>query len=152
MNTYVSSSSRFSTSFNAKLLLLSDILTFFALCAVALCLGPRNGLWVSGLVIGGAGFAAWTVARRQLGDSFMIGAQAKQLVTHGLYRRFRHPIYLFSGLAHFGALLALQNFWLMLIWFAYATPIQWARLRREDHVLEAKFGEAFVQLRSQAWI
>ena len=135
-----------------QLFLKTDILVFGVFWSTALCLGPHTWLWVTGLVIGAAGFALWMVARRQLGASFMIGVAAKQLVKTGLYRRFRHPIYLFGGLAHFGMLVALQNWWLLLIWLAYFAPIQWARLSREDQVLEAEFGEEFTQLRSKTWI
>ncbi len=66
--------------------------------------------------------------------------------------RFRHPIYLFGVPSNFAALLALQNWWLILFWFAFAAPIQWARLRREDRVLEAEFGDAFVELRKHTWV
>ena len=38
------------------------------------------------------------VARWQLGRSFSVTPQARQLVTHGLYSKIRNPIYVFSGL------------------------------------------------------
>ena len=36
------------------------------------------------------------VARTQLGNSFSVTPKAKDLVTHGLYSRLQHPMYLFS--------------------------------------------------------
>ena len=50
-----------------------------------------------------------------------------------------------------GALLALQNWWLLILWLAYVTPIQLVRMARENGVLEAEFGEAFRQLRRHTW-
>ena len=109
-------------------------------------------LWVVGLATSTTGFVLWMIARAQLGKSFTIKAEARKLVTTGLYRRFRHPIYLFAALATFGALVALQN-WLMLgVWLLYVTPIQWARLRTEEAVLESAFGTTFLEHRSKTWI
>ena len=44
-----------------------------------------------------AGFVLWTTARVQLGKSFTVSAQAKQLLTAGLYSRIRNPIYVFGS-------------------------------------------------------
>jgi hypothetical protein len=51
-----------------------------------------------------AGFVLWILARVQLGSSFAVTAQAKALVTAGLYAKFRHPVYLFGGVAFTGSL------------------------------------------------
>ena len=139
-------------SFNFKRLLLwSDVASFFALMSIAAAFGPRTGFWFTGIGLATAGFIVWMVARRQLGASFTASAQAKQLVSTGLYRYFKHPIY-YSGLvAHFGVFLALQNWWILGIWLAYATTIQFARMKREDRVLENVFGEDFRLLRNGTW-
>ena len=78
--------------------------------------------------------------------------KAKQLVTHGLYRRFRRPIYLFGGIAALGGLVALQSWWLLGAWLLYAPTIQWTRLRRENEALEAALGDAFREHRKGTWI
>jgi protein-S-isoprenylcysteine O-methyltransferase Ste14 len=52
------------------------------------------------------GFALWLTARIQLGKSFSVRARARALVTTGLYSKFRHPIYLFGGVAYAGLLIA----------------------------------------------
>ncbi|MFI5118112.1 MAG: methyltransferase, partial [Terriglobales bacterium] len=49
----------------------------------------------------------WMLARYQLGESFAVRAEAKKLVTHGLYSKIRNPIYIFGGLAFLGEFVAL---------------------------------------------
>jgi protein-S-isoprenylcysteine O-methyltransferase Ste14 len=134
-----------------RILLWSDVAAFVALLSIAACLGPRTGLWFAGLGLAIAGFVVWMMARKQLGRSFTASAEARQLVSSGLYRYFRHPIY-YSGLvAHLGVFLALQNWWILGVWLIYATAIQFARMMREDKVLEDAFGEEFRQLRRGTW-
>ena len=90
------------------------------------------------------------MARLQLGASFSPWAEARQLVTTGLYRRIRHPIYLFGCLAYFGALAALQISPVLVIWMALA-PIEIVRARREERVLESAYGEAYRSYRRATW-
>jgi protein-S-isoprenylcysteine O-methyltransferase Ste14 len=95
-------------------------------------------------------FPLWIAARLQLGDSFSPWADARRLVTTGLYRRIRHPIYVFGGLACFGALVALQVWPIVWLWLAL-TPIQIVRIRREERVLAAAFGDAYREYRRGTW-
>ena len=134
-----------------SLLLWSDVVAFLALTSAALVLGPQTIWKALGFGLSVAGFVPWMIARRQLGRSFSATAQARALVSTGLYRRFRHPIYYFGGVAHIGAFLALQAWWLMATWALYCSLIQWKRIRNEEAVLEAAFGEEFRQLRRGAW-
>jgi protein-S-isoprenylcysteine O-methyltransferase Ste14 len=46
-----------------------------------------------------AGIAAVAIARYQLGNYFTLSPQARTLVTHGLYRKIRNPVYIFSAIA-----------------------------------------------------
>src|SRR5690349_18543042 len=97
---------------------------------------------VIGLVATVSGAVLWVTARLQLGASFAIEPQARKLVTHGLYTRFRHPVYLFGQLTFVGLAIAWRQ------WFGYlAAVLIWAvqmyRMRREDAVLERAFGEEF---------
>jgi protein-S-isoprenylcysteine O-methyltransferase Ste14 len=90
------------------------------------------------------------VARYQLGKSFSVSPQAHQLVTHGLYAKFRNPMYVFSGLLVFGFVLAWQKPVLLAI-FLVLIPLQIIRARQEARILEAKFGEAYREYRKSTW-
>src|SRR5579864_93813 len=77
----------------------------------------------AGLVLLIAGFVLWTVARFQLGVSFTVTAQARQLVSRGLYSRIRNPIYAFGSCVIAGlALLLGHPRWLLI--FVVIIPLQ----------------------------
>jgi Phospholipid methyltransferase len=83
-------------------------------------------------------------------NSFTLVPQARALVTHGIYSKIRHPVYIFSALAIAGLFLYLNRplfFWIFLI----LIPLQVIRARAESRVLEARFGGAYRQYRSQTW-
>ena len=127
----------------------SDVIYFGAIWIAVFALGPRNWIWATGLAFALASFAIWIAARRQLGRSFSIRARARSLVTTGLYRWFSHPIYLFGALSHLGVVVALQQWWLLPLWFGLPAPFQFARMKREDAVLAAEFGDEFRELRQK---
>jgi protein-S-isoprenylcysteine O-methyltransferase Ste14 len=89
-------------------------------------------------------------ARFQLGRSFSVTPQARQLVRHGLYSRIRNPIYVFGCVAIAGLCLILQKPMLWIL-FAVVVAIQLLRAHREAGVLEAKFGEEYRAYRSHTW-
>lgn len=63
---------------------------------------PWTPLRIAGLVLLFLGLVFLTVARFQLGNSFSLTPQARQLVTHGLYSRIRNPVYVFGALTVLG--------------------------------------------------
>ncbi len=97
-----------------------------------------------------AGFILWTAARFQLGKSLAVTAQAKQLVTRGLYSRIRNPIYVFGSCVIAGLILTLgRPAWLL--GFLAIIPLQIWRSRKESSVLEAKFGDEYRNYRAGTW-
>src|SRR5208283_1637977 len=97
------------------------------------------------------GFVLWGIAHVQLGDSFSVRAEARQLVTRGLYSRFRSPIYLFGGIGIAGFVLAVERpIWLLA--FLVLIPLQIVRSRREARVLEEKFGDEYREYARQTWL
>jgi protein-S-isoprenylcysteine O-methyltransferase Ste14 len=90
------------------------------------------------------------IARFQLGPSFAVRAEARALVTHGLYSRIQNPIYLFGGLALVGLILFLDKPW-YLIAFLVVIPVQVVRVRRERKILASKFGDSYLRYRKQTW-
>jgi protein-S-isoprenylcysteine O-methyltransferase Ste14 len=97
-----------------------------------------------------ASFWLWFAARIQLGRSFAVRAQAKELVTHGLYSKIRNPIYLFGSLCLAGLCLLFDQPIALLLLLVLA-PLQAMRARKEARVLEEKFGDAYRQYRAQTW-
>jgi len=127
-----------------------DFLLYPLVLFLALLYGPRDSLWVAGLIISIASALLWFLARRQLGKSFSVEPEARQLVTGGLYSKIRHPIYLFGDLAYFSALLALRNWIGLLVWLLVVLQ-DIRRARNEERVLAEAFGPEFQVYRSRTW-
>ena len=108
-------------------------------------------LHMFGLCLASVAFVLWTVARFQLGKSFAVTAQAKQLVTRGVYAKLRNPIYVFGSLFIAGYILFLARpRWLLI--FVAVIPLQIWRARKEARVLETKFGEQYRAYRAGTWL
>ncbi len=107
----------------------------------------QRGVGTALTLIGMTGIA---VARYQLGRSFAIRAEAKQLVTHGLYSRIRNPIYMFGSVFIAGLTLVLHrpSLWFLLV---FIVIVQTLRAHREARVLEAAFGDAYRDYRRKTW-
>lgn len=96
------------------------------------------------------GFILWTVARFQLGASFTAKAEARQLVTRGLYSKIRNPIYVFGSWVLAGGILVFgKPVWLLI--FVLLIPLQMWRTGKESAVLEAAFGEEYRKYRAGTW-
>jgi protein-S-isoprenylcysteine O-methyltransferase Ste14 len=134
-----------------RILLWADVITFVIVVAMAIALRSHTVYWFSGLTLAAVTFPLWIVARLQLGSAFSVKARAQRLVTSGLYSRIRHPIYLFGALAMFGAFLALQNWVILAFALATSVPVQLVRIRRENRLLRAAFGDAYERYRSTTW-
>jgi len=105
---------------------------------------------IVGLFLLVVGFVLWTLARFQLGNSLTVSAQAKQLVTRGLYSKIRNPIYVFGSILIAGLILLLDRpMWLLV--FAVIIPLQLWRAGKESQVLETEFGEAYRTYRVSTW-
>jgi protein-S-isoprenylcysteine O-methyltransferase Ste14 len=90
------------------------------------------------------------LARRQLGSAFSVGPRARALVTHGLYARIPHPMYLFLDLALLGVVVALRQAWLIVIWVGLVVVQAW-QAQREAKVLEQAFGDTYRDYRRRTW-
>jgi protein-S-isoprenylcysteine O-methyltransferase Ste14 len=125
-------------------------IAFAILMIATFRMAPWTPLRIAGAAMAVAGLALLTVARLQLGNSFSITPQAKRLVTHGLYSRIRHPVYIFGWLAISGLILYLNKpkFLLMMV---LLVPMQVARARAEERVLAQHFGEAYAAYRAGTW-
>jgi protein-S-isoprenylcysteine O-methyltransferase Ste14 len=129
-----------------------DVVAFVILWGLAFRHEPHNWIWICGLSLGAFSLPFWIVARRQLGSSFTVRAEARQLVTRGLYARLSHPIYIFGGLAYLGVFLALQDRSMLIAYLVFSVVVQGARARRESRVLEARFGQTYRDYRNRTWV
>ncbi len=111
---------------------------------------PWTTLRIAGVIVAIVGYVLLITARLQLGKSFSVSPQAKALVTHGLYARFRNPIYVSVGVMWIGIIVALHLYWLFLPLFLLLIA-QIVRSGKEARVLEAKFGQAYLDYRNQTW-
>jgi protein-S-isoprenylcysteine O-methyltransferase Ste14 len=112
---------------------------------------PWTAMRVAGVVLMVPAFALWGIAHVQLGDSFSVRAKARQLVTRGLYSRFRNPIYVFGGIGIAGFVLAIERP-VFLLAFLVMIPLQIVRSRREARVLEEKFGDEYREYARHTWL
>lgn len=128
-----------------------DIL--IALAVYVYCWRKVPDGWASTLlmVLAGMGFAGWILARVQLGRSFTFRAQARELVTTGLYSKIQNPIYVFSTAGLLCMVLAMHWYRWGLPYVALVIAMQWRRARREARVLGAEFGEGYEAYRTRTW-
>jgi protein-S-isoprenylcysteine O-methyltransferase Ste14 len=114
----------------------------------------RNLPWtpahVAGLVLLPTGFILLAIARIQLGGSFSVQPKATQLVTTGLYSRFRNPVYTFGSVTAAGLILWL-NRPLYLLVFLVLIPLQVWRAGKESKVLRERFGAAYDEYCKGTW-
>jgi protein-S-isoprenylcysteine O-methyltransferase Ste14 len=114
----------------------------------------RPGAWDLQRSIGAtlmvAGVGGIAAARYQLGKSFSLKPEARQLVTQGIYSKIRNPIYVSGAVLVAGLALALHRplLWLLLLALIVGQTI---RARREAQVLEAAFGDAYREYRRKTW-
>lgn len=135
-------------------------LNYGSLLLVAVALGfllfwyARAIVWTPwqtvGLAIFVPSFVLFVLARIELGRAFSIKAKASTLVTTGVYARIRNPIYVFGALISVGIFVFLHRPWLLLIWVPLI-PLQVFRVRKEQQVLEAKFGDAYRDYKRRTW-
>lgn len=105
---------------------------------------------MAGVSLAAISFALVLLARAQLGKSFTVTPQAKDLVTHGLYSRLQHPMYVFVDLTVCGIALAVHR-WYVLLFLVILLAIQTRNAHRERKLLREKFGERYEIYRHATW-
>ena len=101
-------------------------------------LSLSEGLVSTILLLVGNAIAVYCLAH--LGRSFSIMPEARGLVTSGLYRYLRHPLYLAEMLAATGTVLQFLSVWTVLI-LAIQIAFQIRRMQNEEAVLSEIFSE-----------
>ena len=105
----------------------------------------------AGLTVGLSGVALWTVAMVYLGKSLAVLPGGERLVTHGIYKYLRHPVYLGIDMTLLGLFLAVGSTAGMIYLFVVVLPLNILRSRLEEKALLHKFGDAYRTYRQQTW-
>jgi protein-S-isoprenylcysteine O-methyltransferase Ste14 len=101
-------------------------------------LPPELGALSTALILCGNAFAIAVLLR--LGRSFSVMAEARGLVTSGIYRHIRHPLYLAEEIAAIGCAMQFFSIWAVLL-LAVQFGFQLRRMANEERVLERRFPE-----------
>jgi protein-S-isoprenylcysteine O-methyltransferase Ste14 len=131
------------------ILLVGDFLFYLALFIFAVW-RRRDAVCIWGSVIAVPSFVLWFIAKLQLGSSFTARAEARALVTRGLYSKIRHPIYFFSTFALIGTAICLRAWWFDIL-IVVIIPTQLWRIGREERVLREKFSDAYLDYQRRTW-
>ncbi len=105
---------------------------------------------VTGLLIILPSLLFFTIARVQLGRSFQVSATAIKLVTGGIYKKIRHPVYFFGTLLLLGFIIFIQKYLLLILWIGIIV-MQIIRIKKEERVLQEKFGERYKEYKKSTW-
>ncbi len=127
-----------------------DTGAFLGVAILVFATRPWDARATIGLAMALAGFVLWMLARSQLGASFSVTAQARKLVTHGIYSRVRHPIYWCGEFAYLGLAVAWGH-WVGYLYIVLTCALQLGRIKKEEAVLESAFGEEYRRYKARTW-
>jgi protein-S-isoprenylcysteine O-methyltransferase Ste14 len=98
-----------------------------------------------GIILLILGVPMWLIGVRTIVRAFSRG----ELVTSGVYRLVRHPLYSAWIVFNFPGIALLCRSWPMLLTSLVAYIMFKLLINREDQFLEQKFGKAYLDYRSQ---
>jgi protein-S-isoprenylcysteine O-methyltransferase Ste14 len=108
------------------------------------------------IVIGGAIMAAGIalalpaiLAFRRAGTEVEPWKPSSALVTDGIYRRLRNPMYVGATLLLAGFAVVFASDWTLVMTVAFAGVVHYGVVKREELYLEAKFGNAYRKYKAQ---
>ena len=118
---------------------------------LAVALFDSSATKIAGGLLMMAGVAVYGLGTRGLGDSWRLGIDRKrpgELMTMGIFSWSRNPIYLSFDLLTAGTFLIQGRLHLVLITLILAVVLH-QQVRREEHFLSEKYGDAFESYRSR---
>ena len=114
-------------------------------------LGPKNfgfgfrSLVYSSLFIGISGLLLWVVAMWSLGSSLAVLPGTDQLVTKGVYRVIRHPVYIGIVLTLTGLFVACGSLACLVYVGVVVIPLNVFRAKAEEEVLLKQLGTTYTK-------
>lgn len=137
--------------------LASHLLVLLQLTGVMLSCWPptdadQQTLWLLIICIAGGLLGFWALWANPIGNFSVYPEPRREtrLIQHGPYRHIRHPMYLSLILMMLG--IALYNLqWHNALGFAATVLAVGAKARREEILLEAQFGAAYLRYRTRSW-
>lgn len=103
------------------------------------------------LFIGGVGMSVWILGMFSLGKSLAVLPGTDVLKTGGIYKLFRHPIYVGINLTLFGLLSASGSIFGMVYMAIVVIPLNIYRAREEEKALQEKFGDRYLAYRKKTF-
>ena len=135
---------------NPLIIVIQCLVVAILLAAIVMWPGERNlQRWIA-LALAMIAAPLLLLSRYQLGKSFAVTPQARELVTHGLYSKLRNPMYVFSALLLLSLILTVHKPYLFLI-LAVLLVAQTVRSRQEAKLLEEKFGDTYREYKNKTW-
>jgi protein-S-isoprenylcysteine O-methyltransferase Ste14 len=116
--------------------------------------GARYGLGAALIVAGVALMAVAMGLFRKVGTAIPPWEPTTALVTTGVYRYSRNPIYLSVVMLYVGLALLFAAAWALVLLVPALIILHYAVIRREEAYLDRRFGEAYRQYRARVrrWI
>jgi protein-S-isoprenylcysteine O-methyltransferase Ste14 len=120
--------------------------------------GPKDfgfgfrGLVYFGLSIGAMGVLLWISAMWTLGSSLAVLPGTDQLVTKGVYRVFRHPVYIGIVLTLTGLFVACGSTLCLIYVMVVVIPLNIFRATAEEKVLLEQLGPAYQQYKESTFL
>jgi protein-S-isoprenylcysteine O-methyltransferase Ste14 len=100
-----------------------------------------------GLSVGAVGVILWILAILTLGSSLAVLPGTSRLVTRGVYRYLRHPVYVGIVLTLCGLFLACGSKVCLAYVVVVVIPLNIFRARTEEQVLREQLGESYQHYR-----
>ena len=101
----------------------------------------------AGLLVGAVGVILWILAMLRLGPSLAVLPGTDRLVTCGVYRYLRHPVYVGIVLTLSGLFLACGSTICLVYVLVVVIPLNIFRARTEEQVLLEQLGESYQHYR-----
>ena len=129
------------------------LLEIFIIVNTGKVLGFGIPITILGLIISFFGLIHWILGFINLGTgAFAVLPKAKKLITTGIYKHHRHPIYLGIILTFLGLSLSMGSwtgiFYVLLI----LIPLSVIRIKKEEKILLKKFSKTYSEYQAKTFI